>query len=146
MTCLQLNHVQTDLKVAPTRAYLEIARVVQGNLVQLAAQAATSHELQDAPTFQTLIEYAVAGGLSATEIATLVGVSKSTVLRWASGASTPHYGPAREIFARKILERLKEHWEKALYDDGCGDLSISVAADSALTVTLKQEPQLVPAR
>lgn len=146
MSCLQLNHVQNDLKHSPTRAYVEIAKVVQGKLVQLAAEAATPEELQEAETFRTLIEYAVAGGLSAAEIANLVGVSKSTVLRWARGDSTPHYGPAREIFASKVLARLQQHWQKTLEDEGCADLCISVAADSSVTVTLGQEPLLVAAR
>lgn len=137
VTCLEINRLQHQILDRPTRTYFEIARVVQAKLVQLAADSATPKQLQDTETFRVLVGYAVVNGLTAAEIANLVGVSKSTVLRWANGSATPHYESAREIFGTKILDRLHEHWIRALENDGCDDVQVSIETDRQVRVTLE---------
>lgn len=65
----------------------------------------TSPPEWDAPTFARTIKVLKDSGLTATDLATLAGVSRPQVSRWSSGAHRPGYDPLKRLSEALISQR-----------------------------------------
>ena len=65
----------------------------------------TSPPEWDAPTFARTIKVLKDSGLTATDLASLAGVSRPQVSRWSSGAHRPGYDPLKRLAAALLGQR-----------------------------------------
>lgn len=59
----------------------------------------------DAPTFARTIKVLKDAGLTATDLASLAGVSRPQVSRWSSGAHRPGYDPLKRLSETLLAQR-----------------------------------------